>query len=181
MGPAVEPPRGLRFRAATPRDATVVARAIRKSTASYAEFAPRGWHQRTPFREEAEVHDTLSRGDTHARLAVTATENLVVGFAGWRPATTQDERRDPIPGRAHVFALFVVPDHWGTGLADQLLDWIVTGMRDSGYTTAQLWTPRDNSRARGFYERKGWTADDERATFNPDLGLELVLYERGLG
>src|SRR5829696_7805060 len=101
MNPAAEPPRGVRVRAATPRDATVVARVIRRSTASYADFAPPEWHQRTPFREEAEVHDTLSRGDTHARLAVTADDNLAVGFAGWRPAVTQGEHPRPLPRRAH--------------------------------------------------------------------------------
>lgn len=176
----MEPPDGLRVRPATPRDATVVARVIRRSTASYADFAPAGWHQRTPFREEAEVHEMLSRGDTHARLATTAADNLAVGFAGWRPATTQGDHPEPIPGRAHIFAVFVVPDHWGTGLAGHLLDWIVTGMRDSGFETAQLWTPRDNLRARAFYERNGWSTVEERATFNPDLGLDLVFYERPL-
>jgi GNAT superfamily N-acetyltransferase len=170
----------VRFRAATPRDSTAIARLIRKSTASYANFAPPGWHQRTPFREEAEVHDMLSRGNTHARLAVTADENLAVAFAGWRPATTQGEHPEPIPGRAHIFAVFVVPEHWGTGLAGHLLDWIVTGMRDSGFDAAQLWTPRDHLRARAFYERNGWSTVDERAMFSPELGLELVFYERPL-
>ena len=177
MGPAGD----LRYRAPTPRDATAVARLIQKSTASYADFAPPGWHQRTPFREEAEVHDTLSRGDTHARLAITAADNVPVGFAGWRPATTQDERNEPIPGRAHVFALFIVPGHWGTGLAADLLDWIIAGMHDCGFSEAQLWTPRDNLRARAFYDRHGWTTVDARATFNRDLGLDLVFYERPLG
>src|SRR5918997_4434593 len=146
----------LRFRAATPRDATAIARLIRKSTASYADFAPPGWHQRTPFREEAEVHDMLSRGDTHARIALTDPANIGVGFGGWRPATTQDEERAPIPGRAHIFAIFVVPDYQSTGLAADLHDWILTGMRDSGFREAQLWTPRDSARARAFYDRRGW-------------------------
>jgi GNAT superfamily N-acetyltransferase len=170
----------LHYRAATPRDSTAVARLIRKSTASYADFAPPGWNQRTPFREEAEVHDMLSRGDTHARLALNTTDNVPVGFAGWRRATTQDEANEPIPGRAHIFALFVVPDHWGSAVASTLHDWLLTTMRASGFAEAQLWTPRDSARARAFYERAGWVADDERATFNPDLGLELVFYERDL-
>ena len=176
----MDAPSDLSFRSATSRDSTAIARLIQKSTASYAEFAPPGWHQRTPFREEAEVHDMLSRGDTHARLAITAADNIPVGFSGWRPATTPDEPKQPIPGRAHIFALFVVPDHWGSGVAPALHAWLLRTMRDCGFEETQLWTPRDNHRARAFYERNGWTKNAPRASFSEELGLDLVFYERSL-
>ena len=169
----------LRLRSATPRDALIVAELIRRATASYADFAPPGWHGRTPFREEAEVREALSRDGGHARLALTPA-GAAVGVTGWRPATTENATREPIPGRGHVWAVFVVPDWWGNGLAADLLDWTTTTMRDSGLREAQLWTPRGNARARAFYERRGWAVVAEREHFNEDLGLDLVFYERRL-
>jgi GNAT superfamily N-acetyltransferase len=96
------------------------------------------------------------------------------------PAVGRGGTPAPRPDRAHIWSLFVARALWGSGLASELLDWIVTGMRDSGFASGQLWTPRDHGRARAFYEREGWTAAPGRAEFSPDLKLDLVMYERPL-
>ena len=171
---------GIRQRPATPRDAHVVAALITDGFATYTEFAPSGWRPRLAIHEEPNVHERLSRGDVHGRLALSE-EGSAAGFTAWMPALSRDEVREPIPRRAHIWSLFVARDWWGSGLATELLDWTVTGMRDSGYDTAQLWTPRDHGRARAFYEREGWSLDPERSQHSPELKLDLVLYERALG
>jgi GNAT superfamily N-acetyltransferase len=168
----------IRFRPATPRDAHVIAELVAAGFATYADFAPEGWRPRRSIQEEPEVHIRLSRSDVHARLALS-DEGRVAGFTGWMPALTRAEPREPVPGRAHLWSLFVAPDWWGTGLAHALLDWVVSGMRESGWGTAQLWTPRDHARARRFYEREAWRATD-RTQWSEELGLDLVLYEREL-
>jgi diamine N-acetyltransferase len=168
---------GVRYRSASPRDATAIAELIASGFATYCEFAPDGWRPRTAFQEEGPVYDRLGRGDTHARLALA--EAALAGFTGWMPARTPPPERVPIPGRGHLWGLFVARAWWGTGLAAGLLDWAVATMRDSGLESAQLWTPTASGRARAFYEREGWRTLGE-AVFNPDLKLDLVLYEREL-
>jgi GNAT superfamily N-acetyltransferase len=168
---------GLRYRAATPRDATIIAELVATGFATYRDFAPEGWQPRSPIKEEGHVHDRLSRGDAHARLALDDPD--LVGVTGWMPALTPGAVREPIPGRAHVWSLFIAPRYWGTGLAAHLLDWAVSTMRDSGFAAAQLWTPRDSARARAFYDREGW-ATNGTEFFNDELGLDLVMYEREL-
>jgi GNAT superfamily N-acetyltransferase len=170
---------GIRYRPATPRDAHVIAQLVAGGFATYSEFAPAGWRPRAAIQEEPEIHVRLSRGDVHGRLALSDSGRLA-GFTAWMPALSQDAEREPIPGRAHLWSLFTAPDWWGSGLAAELLDWCVTGMGDSGYDTAQLWTPSDHARARRFYEREGWTADEPVVRWSPDLRLDLVLYERPL-
>jgi GNAT superfamily N-acetyltransferase len=168
---------GVRYRPATARDATVVAALVADGFSTYRDFAPRGWTPRTAFQEEPEIHERLDRGDVHARLALA--DGRLAGFTGWMPAATRRLPREAIPGRAHLWSLFIAPAWWGSGLAAGLLDWSTTGMRESGYRTAQLWTPRAHDRARAFYGREGWTSAG-RAEFSPELGLDLVLYERAL-
>ena len=164
----------IRYRAATPRDATIVAELIAAGFATYRDFAPDGWQPRTSIQEEPEVYDRLNRGDVHARVALADTR--LAGFTGWMPASRGKPRRR-IPVRAHLWSLFIAPTWWGTGIAAGLLHWSVTGMRDSGYETAQLWTPKAHARARAFYEREGWTASN-LVQFSPELALDLILYER---
>ena len=168
---------GLRYRAATPRDATIIAELTAAGFATYRDFAPDGWQPRSSMQEEGPVHDRLMRGDTHARLAFD--DSALVGVTGWMPALSTQPDRTPIPGRGHIWAVFVAQPWWGTGLASDLLAWSVATMRDSGHAAAQLWTPRDSERARAFYEREGWTTSGD-AIFNADLALHVVLYEREL-
>ena len=168
---------GLRYRAATPRDATIIGELVAAGFATYREFAPPGWRPRTVHQEEGAVYDRLSRGDALGWLAFD--DSALVGVTGWMPALTFGENRRPIPGRAHLWSLFVAETYWGTGLAARLLDWSVTTMRDCGNEMAQLMTPRDSKRARAFYEREGWTTSGDDA-FNAELDLHLVMYERRL-
>jgi GNAT superfamily N-acetyltransferase len=170
---------GIRQRPATPRDAHVIATLIGDGYATYTEFAPDGWQPRPPIQEEPDVHARLSRGDVRGRLALEEA-GPAAGFAAWMPALSRDEVREPIHGRAHIWSLFIARGWWGSGLAAELLAWSVTGMRDSGYDTAQLWTPREHGRARAFYEREGWTLNGDRSQYSPELRLDLVLYELDL-
>jgi GNAT superfamily N-acetyltransferase len=167
---------GIRYRTATPRDVVVVAAVVAEGFETYRAFAPPGWRPPTAAHHEAEMHQRLGRGDVHSRLAFSGS--AAAAFASWMPAVSRCERPERIPGRAHVGALFVRREFWGTGLAGSLLDWIVTGMRASGFAEAQLFTPRDHARARAFYEREGWTHTEGGDNFSPELRLDLVLYER---
>ena len=167
----------IRYRPATPRDAAVTAELMNAGFATYREFAGPEWQPRPAIREEPEIHDRLSRGDVHARLAIDP-DGALAGFTGWLPALDPSTAQR-IPGRAHLWTLFVAQAWWGTGLARELHAWSVGGMRDSGFETAQLWTPLRHTRARAFYEREGWSASEERQ-FSPILKLDLILYERPL-
>ena len=58
----------------------------------------------------------------------------------------------------HVEALYVVPEAWGTGLADELYE-LVDGVAGS---PATLWVLEANERGRRFWERRGWRPTGER-------------------
>jgi len=77
-------------------------------------------------------------------------------------------------------ALYVLPEAWGSGIADRLHDAGVTALRAAGVERARLWVLEENHRARRFYERRGWTADGTTRVvpFPPspiDLGYALDL------
>jgi ribosomal protein S18 acetylase RimI-like enzyme len=150
---------------------------------SFAEFAPAGWTPPEPQRER-----TLRRLVEPTTWALIAHEgDRAVGHVSFTPArghpfeqpdgTWLDE--PPIPGEAHLWQLFVVPDRWGAGIASALHDLAIVAMRAREYERARLFTPVANARARGFYERRGWTRAG--GGFDSDMGLELLEYRIELG
>ncbi len=95
------------------------------------------------------------------------------------PARTIGEVRAPISGLAHLWHLFVARRWWGTGAAVELHGAAIEEARRAGYREAMLRTPRDNARARAFYEREGWRPSGAEL-FTHDLHLDLVEYRRML-
>jgi GNAT superfamily N-acetyltransferase len=74
--------------------------------------------------------------------------------------------------------LYVVPSHWGTGLAGALHDRALEVVRSLGSTSCRLWVLEKNARARRFYERRGWreNGDTRVVPFPPnplDVGYTL--------
>jgi len=117
-----------------------------------------------PYPREA-VHDrwvgALSQPELRALIAI---DERPVGAAcvrvGW------------------LDGLYVVPECWGTGLADELHDRALELVRGLGSASCKLWVLEDNARARRFYERRGWRENGESRVVefppNPlDIGYTL--------
>lgn len=60
--------------------------------------------------------------------------------------------------------LNVHPDHWSAGVGSALLRTAESGLSGLGFRSAVLWVVPGNARARRFYERHGWVAEDVERT-----------------
>jgi GNAT superfamily N-acetyltransferase len=83
-------------------------------------------------------------------------------------------------GREELAHFFVVPEWWGSGVADVLHDAVLQTLRERGDSVGRLWVLEENHRARRFYERRGWRLDGRRrlSPFPPFPGA--VGYSRGV-
>lgn len=80
----------------------------------------------------------------------------LVGFAGWLPSRDEDTR----PGETgEIGTIYVLQEHWDTGVGRHLIRSALASLRESGYREATLWVLEGNQRARRFYEAGGWEAD----------------------
>ncbi len=79
----------------------------------------------------------------------------VVGFA-WVGAS-----RDEV-GSAELYAIYLHPASWGTGVGRALLERAEESMRESGFVDALLWVIDGNERAARFYEAAGWFQDGRK-------------------
>lgn len=81
-------------------------------------------------------------------------------------------------GEGELRALYVEPAAQGAGLGTSLYDFACDELRATGQEEAVLWVFDGNGHARGFFERRGWTADGAR---RERLGASELRYRRGLG
>ena len=166
-------------RVGRPQDAAALTRVLAEAFESYADWAPRGWSPRIALAEAQtwQFEERLRQPGYWALVAEASEE--AVGYVVLRQALTIEKPRQPIPGAGHIWHLFVRPAWWGSGLAARLLEEAVVEARRREYSEIKLWTPRDNARARAFYEREGWSRTGD-TRYGPELDLELVEYRRVL-
>jgi GNAT superfamily N-acetyltransferase len=104
--------------------------------------------------EEREAHWS-SAGIEGAFVA--EVEGRVVGVVRVGPDVD-----DPSVGLLH--GPDVEPAAQGAGIGTALYEHGVAQMGAAGFTEAILWVFEANGHARGFYERRGWTADGATST-----------------
>lgn len=87
----------------------------------------------------------LPRGE---QILVARCEGVPVGFI-----STGEPRDEAPPLDWQLWALNVLPEHQGTGVAHRLVD------QGLGDRAAYLWVAEGNDRALAFYRRRGFVAD----------------------
>jgi len=94
------------------------------------------------------------RAIASGNVAVAEENGKVVGFVSVGPSTDVD-------GEGELFAIYVLPEAWGSGAGAGLMAAARDALRER-YATSILWVLEDNPRARRFYEREGWALDGGR-------------------
>src|SRR5262249_33894255 len=102
----------------------------------------------------------------------------VAGFA--QVSASRDADADPI-AVGEVTAIYLLPQCWGSGGGQMLMDAALRRLTDAGYLEATLWVLDSNARARRFYEAGGWQPDRATKTDN-SRGFPLleIRYRRRL-
>jgi len=178
-------PADLEARTPVEADVPGIAALVGACDETYRAWAPPGWEPPPPGRELDRWRGRITDGSWWTRVAVEPDER-VVGLVCFTQAVVQRTLPgragvvgvEPIPGRAHVSAVFTHPDRWREGIAAAMLALAEAEMRAQGYRDVQLWTPRD-APARHLYEAAGWRHDG-REQWLADLGLPIVAYVKPL-
>jgi len=145
---------------------------------SIAEIGVLGWQ--TAYRDLL-PHDFLAGLSVDARAVawrmrladdassaspawVAERGGLIVGYVSTGPPRDDDV---PLPS-AEVYAIYVLPAAWRSGVGGALLATAVTEWRRRRVKSLVLWVLEGNARARAFYEAMGWVVDGGRQLI--DLG-----------
>jgi ribosomal protein S18 acetylase RimI-like enzyme len=139
----------VRVRPARPDDAAAVAEVhVRTCQAAYEHvFGAERLAAIDPTRRRTLAERAIASGN----VVVAEQDGKVVGFVSVGPSTDVD-------GEGELFAIYLLPEAWGSGAGRDLMDAAKELLRAS-YTDATLYVLDDNPRARRFYEREGWALD----------------------
>ena len=174
-------PADVELRAPAAGDERRIAELVGACDESYRAWAPPGWEPPPTGRELDRWRGRITDGSWWTRIAVESG-GRVVGLVCFTQAVAQGDGSrhtgEPIPGRAHVSAVFTHPDRWREGIAAAMLAAAEAAMRAEGYREVQLWTPRE-APARSFYEATGWRPDG-REQWLAELALPIVAYVKPL-
>ena len=138
----------MRVRDAVPADAEAIAAVhVRAWQVAYAHVFP---------PERLAALDQATRARRWREGLESGWNALVIddasGFVSVGPSRDVD-------GEGELYAIYVDPEHWGTGRGRVLMDAALEALREDGFEEATLWVLDDNPRARRFYEAAGWTLD----------------------
>jgi len=135
------------IRPGTPDDAEGVARVhVETWQAAYAHALPREQLQ------ALSVEEAVERSRRWPPTFVAERDGEILGFV------SVGASRDPATD-GELFAIYVHPEHWGTGVGRALIEAGEAELRKLGHEDAILWVLDDNPRARRFYELAGWSLD----------------------
>jgi GNAT superfamily N-acetyltransferase len=158
------------LRPATAEDAEAMSETTAIGFDGYRDFAGPGWWP-PDVRAVLELARMRARLEAPTTWAMIAEDGArVAGHIGFFP-------QPGTPGSAHLWQLFLRPPWWGTGLAAELLRSALDAAILQGYRRMRFYTPREQARARAFYEREGFSATGWEGYEEP-IGLVLVEYAR---
>ena len=139
------------IRKATFEDAASIARVhVGTWRAAYAGIVPDDYL--ASLSEEKRTKSWQQQLTDGRTILVAEKDGEVIGLASGGPSRDADATGD-----AEVYAIYVLPEHWGCGVGRELMAKMEDSLSDAHSTT--LWVLRDNQRAIRFYERIGYRSD----------------------
>ncbi len=110
--------------------------------------------------EDRAARYTFENPDPAKPFTIVADDNgLIVGFASTGPA-----RDDDAQGCGELYAIYVDPDRWGSGIGAELIKAARARLVKLGFQRAILWVMEGNVRAERFYTVDGWQPDGQERT-----------------
>ena len=169
------------IRPALPGDAAAIAAVhVRSWQQAYRELMPEDYLTAlgaTLDRRSTYWRQTLEAGAQ--RVSVAIVDEQLVGWIAYG----QSRDVDAVPGgTGEVTALYLLAEHWGTGIGAALWQAAHEQLIDQGYGALTLWVLVENARAIGFYRNLGLAAEPEsvRSLSRGGRTLEEVRYRTHL-
>jgi len=160
-------------------DDVLVRRAVADDAEAIQRVARASWHEaydqvlgadvvtetvESWFDPETLVADDVE--DEDRPLFVAVVDDTVVGFAETVPDGDDDRT-------AHLYRIYVSPDHWGRGIGSSLLERVETELESRGFERLRLSVMAANDVGVQFYESRGF----QRVSTTHDDQFDVQRYE----
>ena len=151
---------------------------VRGWQSAYRGLMPQSYLDAMSAARDADRHRTrFEQGDGSVVDVVAEWDGEVMGWACHGPYRDGEVRT----GDAELYAIYVDPRRYGTGIGQALLRDAMWNRTAAGHGSMYLWVLKGNAGARRFYERAGFEADGAEEPFETDgVPVPEVRYVRTL-
>lgn len=164
----------LTLRPARQTDATTISRVqVDACQQAYRSIVPDEVLDRPPLEPCIRYWgDAIAAGQPEVTVAERQDE--LVGWLALGPCRDRAVAADA----GEVWALYVIPAHWSTGVGQALWRQACSNAADRAYRSLSVWVLADNLRGRRFYEEMGMQRDPDRtqSTMHGERRLREVRY-----
>jgi GNAT superfamily N-acetyltransferase len=178
----LDPLDGLRIREMTPADCRPVSEIrIGGWRTAYVGMIPQPYLDRLDVDADTERRrgylEKQAKGDGEVLNLVAERRGELVGWVCHGPYREGEVHT----GDAELYALYVRPGHFSTGVGGALLQESARRCATAGHERMLLWVLKENARARRFYEGRGFSPDGAEEPFEVEgVLVPEVRYVRAL-
>lgn len=109
-----------------------------------------------------------------SRAAAGNTRAIFLAFDGAECVGLVGCVEDDLDADRQLVSMWVAASHRGTGLANRLVDVVLSWAEEVGARRVGLWVTRDNDRARRLYERAGFSVTGDSQPLPSDPRIEEI-------
>lgn len=121
---------------------------------AYADIIPAQFLDGLSVKQrEAYWRDEIPLGNQ--KIAIAKEDSQVLGWISYGASRDKDAG----PSAAEIWAVYVSPEHWSSGVGRQLWLHAQAHLARQGYRSVSLWVLADNFRAIDFYLKAGLSPD----------------------
>ncbi len=128
----------------------------------------------------AEYTDITKATEMYRKLLDFGKGNGYILEIGGKPhciAFWDSTREAGMPGYAELICIHSLKENWHRGYGSRMIDKVLSDVRSAGYSKIMLWVFKENKRAIGFYESKGFVAS---TVTRPAMGATEIMYTKEL-
>jgi SAM-dependent methyltransferase/GNAT superfamily N-acetyltransferase len=146
-------PRPLTVRAATRQDATTMGRVnVESWQHAFRGLVSAEFLSAMSVEDQADRFRRYLQPDSGIEVYVAELGGEVLGYV----CLGRNRDPDAPPDTEELYAIYVLPNVWRTGVGRTIHDHALTRFRTRGAAYATLWVFNENTSARAFYESLGW-------------------------
>jgi GNAT superfamily N-acetyltransferase len=135
---------------------------VRAWLAAYRGLVDDDYLDNLRAEDRAAVHSFGASGPDAPETLLAVEGEGILGFVAFGPSRDTDT-----PDAGEIFALYIDPSRWGSGVGRLLMRKARERLRQRGHTEGTLWVLEGNEQAERFYRAEGWERDGAEREENP--------------
>ena len=144
--------------------------------AAYKGIMPESYLNNLSIEKRKKRWEELLLDSNRRTLITTDERGEIIGWSSFGPSRDSDGSEF-----AELYAIYILPDHWGKGYGRNLMLASEKMINIQGFSKITLWVLKENTRTRRFYENSGYLHDGKEKKLEiGGVSLDAIRYLKNI-